>query len=219
MLPRLFELAHFFQHAAEIELRQAALQIQSNGAAVALRGLLEISLLVVERSAINQGVGALRILPQRVFVRVNRLRPRLTIRAVGFVVQRQREPLIRAALGNHLDFFIQLARLEIHYELAGHRFEPRAFALDDDVLAIGKNAQLGERRLHLRKLLAQRRQSAPQPRGGNTLLDQLLDGAQRDEVAKIVEARALLVSRGNQLEAVPVVQLFWRQTQDALDRS
>ena len=49
------------------------------------------------------------------------------------------------------------------------------------------------------------------------MLNQLLYGAQGDEVAKIVEAVALIVSRGNEFEAVPVVQLFWRQTQDALD--
>ena len=49
------------------------------------------------------------------------------------------------------------------------------------------------------------------------MLNQLLYGAEGDEVAEIVEAITLIVARGNEFEAVPVVQLFWRQTQDALD--
>src|SRR5215472_2250431 len=173
MLPRVFELAHFFQHAAQIEMRQPVLCIACKRAVVAVCGLLEISLFVVQRSAIDQRVRALWILPQRMLVSVNGFRPRLAVRAVRLVVERQCEPLIRA--------------------------------------------ELGERRLHLRKLFAKRRQCSAQAACGNSLLDELLDGAKRDEVAEIVKAVALIVPSGNQFEAVPIVQLFWRQTQDTLD--
>src|SRR5256884_9125308 len=47
--------------------------------------------------------------------------------------------------------------------------------------------------------------------------DQLLYRAQRDQIAKVVEAAPLIFPRGDQLESVPVVQLFWRQTQNTLD--
>src|SRR5215469_7991856 len=198
-------------------MRQPTLRVAFNGASVAVRGLLEISLFVVERSAINQRVRSVRILPQDIFVSVDGLRPGLAVCAVRFVVERQRKPLVGAALGNDLDFFIQLARLEIHHKLAGQRFQARTLPLHDDVLAIGKDAQLGQRRLHLRKFFAQRRERASQAAGGNARFDQLLYGAQGDEVAKVVEAAALIFPRGDQLEAVPVIQLFWRQTQDTLD--
>ena len=68
MLPRFFELADFFQHASQIEVRQAALRVACNRAAIALRSLFKISLFVVQRAAINQRVGALRILPQRMWL-------------------------------------------------------------------------------------------------------------------------------------------------------
>src|SRR5438874_5260898 len=106
MLARLFELADFFQHATQIEVCQPALGIAFNGAAIAAGSLFEISLFVVERSAIDQGVGAPRILPQSVLVGVDRFRPGFAVCAVGFVIERQSEPLIGAALGNDLNFLV-----------------------------------------------------------------------------------------------------------------
>src|SRR2546429_5083400 len=44
--------------------------------------------------------------------------------------------------------------------------------------------------------------------------DQLLYRAQRDQIAKVVEAAPLIFPRGDQLESVPVVQLFWRRSEE-----
>ena len=198
-------------------MRQAAPWVGFNGAPETVRSFFEISLFVVQRSAVDERVGPSGIASQSIFVRVNGLGPGLAVCSVRFVIERQREPLIRAALGNHLDLFIQLARLEIHHELAGQWLQPRALALDDDVFSIGKNPQLGQRRLDLGKFFTKRCERASQAIGRNTGFDQLLNGAQGDEVAEIVKTVALIIPRGDQLEAIPVVQLFWRQTQNTLD--
>src|SRR6266852_5746967 len=56
VFPSRVEIPHFFQNASQIKVRQSAAGLQGNCTAEIFRGLFEVSILVVQGSAIEQGV-------------------------------------------------------------------------------------------------------------------------------------------------------------------
>src|SRR5882762_3764101 len=136
---------------------------------------------------------------------------------IGFVLQCDCEPVLRAAFRHHANFIVQFARIEIQHELAADGFEAGAVVFDDYVAAVGEDAQLGERRLHLRELFVERDKGAAEAICRDTFFDELLGGAQGDEVAKIVKFFGAAFARRNQLQTLPVVELLVGDVQEALE--
>src|SRR5580692_5878879 len=138
---------------------------------------------------------------------------------VGFVFERRGEPLvrIRPRLGDHAHLLAQFAGLKVHCKLAGHRLKARAAVFDKNVFSIGKNAKLRKRRMRVRKLFAKRHQGVPQPAGGHSFCNELLDGAQSDQIAEIVVAAAFFFAGRNEAQAVPVIQLLPGQADNSLN--
>src|SRR5258708_38751449 len=138
---------------------------------------------------------------------------------VSFVLQRQREPVFRGALRHDANLVGPVARVEVDHNMARDGLEARAVMFHNYVAAVGENAQLGKRRLHLRQLFVQRDQRAAQAVGGDALLDELFRGAQRDQIAKVIKFFGAAFARRNQLQALPVVELLVGDVQDALELS
>src|ERR1700675_4287359 len=88
--------------------------------------------------------------------------------------------------------------------------------LYEDVFSIRKNAQFRQWRGHMGELLAKRHQSMPQPAGGHSFFNQLLDRAKADQIAEVVKTASFFFSRRNEAQAVPVIQLLPGQTHDPL---
>src|SRR6266568_926761 len=101
-------------------------------------------------------------------IRIDRLGPCFS---VSFILQRGSKPFIGIATSNDTYSFVKLASLEIQYKLTRQRFQPCSMAFHKHVLSVGKNSQLSQRRLDLRKLLAERGKCTLQSVGGHPFFD------------------------------------------------
>ncbi len=101
-------------------------------------------------------------------IRIDRLGP---VFPVSFILQRGGKPFIGIATSNNTHSLVKLASLEIQYKLTRQRFQPCSMAFHKHVLSVGKNSQLSQRRLDLRKLLAERGKCTLQSVGGHPFFD------------------------------------------------
>src|SRR5260370_33145520 len=131
------EFTEFFHHTSQIEMRQSVFGIQRKGAPEVLRRLFEIPILVVERPAIDQYLGPLRINAQSSVIRIDGFGPVLSLR---FILECSGQPFVGIAAGHDAHSFVKLASLEMQYELTRQRFQPRSIALHYDIFSIGENA-------------------------------------------------------------------------------
>src|SRR6202007_3128435 len=165
---------HLVQHASQIKLRQSVVSIKSNGALEVLGSLLEIPILVVERSTVEQRVYLLRVDLQSAVIGLDRVVSRA---CAGLAGQCWGKPVLSAApacagrFGNNAHLFVNFASLEVQDELPGDRFETGSMSFDDDVFAVRENTQLGQRRLRFAELLAKGIKRALQPVDGHALFN------------------------------------------------
>ena len=127
---------------------------------------------------------------------------------IGFVLEREGEPIVGIALGHHADFVAEFAGVEIEDELAGDGLEVGAFVIDDDVAAVGEDAKFGERLFDFGEFLIQSCEREAEAVGGDAALDELLGGAEADEVAEIVEIIAGCFARRDDAQLFPIGELF-----------
>src|SRR6266568_5019366 len=138
-------------------------------------------------------------------IRIDRLGPCFS---VSLILQRGTKPFIGIPPSNDPYSLVKPASLEIQYKLARQRFHPRSMAFHKHIFSVAKNSQLSQRRLNLRKLLAERGKRAPQPVCGHSFFDQLLNRAQANQIAEVIEAVSLVFSTGDETQTVPIVQLL-----------
>src|SRR5579863_3913135 len=177
-------------------------------------GFLQVAALVEKRPIIDERIDSLRIYQQCAFVGFERFG---LLVMVGFILQRGGQPVVGSASAHDPHFFIELASFKVQYKLAGKWFEAGSAAFDDHIFTVGKNEQLGQRRLNLGEFFAKSGKSAPQAVGRNSTFGELLDCAEANQVAEIVRANSLLAARRNKAQTVPIIQLLASQTENALD--
>src|SRR5215471_5051047 len=136
MLARRLHLADFVQHTSQVEVGQCIPRIESDGAPEVFGSLLEIPILIMERTAIEQRVDPLRVRLQGAVISANRLGACSFAR---FASQGPGKPVISTALacagwqGNDADALVNFARFKVQNKLPGKRFKASAMAFDDDV--------------------------------------------------------------------------------------
>src|SRR6267143_220895 len=177
-------------------------------------GFFKIPFFVAKRSAIEQSIDFLWINAQSMIVRFDRLRPVIFL---GFIFERSGQPVIGIGPGHDAHFFANLASLKIQYKLPRKRFQTGPLSFHYNIFAVGENTQLRQRHVNLSKLFAKSGKGSPQTVGRHSPVNQLLYGAKADQIAKTVEAVSLFFSGRNKAQAVPILQLFPGQTQDALN--
>src|ERR1700682_4281193 len=117
-------------------MSQSIFGVQCKSAPEVLRRLFGVSILVVERPAIDKYLGPSGIDAQSTIIRIDRLGPGLSL---GFILECRGQPLIGIAPGYDTHAFLKLASLEIQYELPRQRFQPRPPTLHNDIFSVGKN--------------------------------------------------------------------------------
>src|SRR5437773_4172502 len=192
---------------------QSVFRVQSESATEVLRRLFEISILVAKRPAIDQYLKPLGIDAQGTLIRIDCLGPGLPL---GLISECRGQPLIGIATRHDTNSFVKLANLEVQHKLTRQRFQSRPAALHNDIFPIGENAQLRQRGVDLGKFLTKCRKRSSQTVGGHSFFDQLLYGAQANQVAEVVEAASLFFSGRDKAQAVPIIQLLPGQTHNAL---
>src|ERR1700677_3338865 len=116
--------------------------VASDGAEKTGGSVFEVALFVGEHAEIDQGFDVVGSYREHAAVGVDGLQVRF---GVGLVLQSEGKPVIGVALGHDADFVAKLASVEVENELAGDRFEMRAIVIDDNVAAVGEDAEFGER--------------------------------------------------------------------------
>src|SRR6202521_1323338 len=101
-------------------MSQSIFGVQCKSAPEVLRRLFEVSILVVERPAIDQYLGPSGIDAQSTIVCIDRFGPSLSL---GFILECRGQPLVSIAPGHDTHSFLKLASLEIQYELTRRRFQ------------------------------------------------------------------------------------------------
>src|SRR5258708_9240136 len=161
--------------------------------------LFQVSFFIAKRSAIEQSIDFLWINAQSVIVRFDRLRPVIFL---GVIFERGGQPVISIGPGHDARFFVKLASLEIQYELTRQWLQAGSAAFYKDVFSVEKDAQFSQGRLRVGELFTKRGKRSPQPTGGHSFFGPLLDSAEANQVAKIVEAASLFFSTSGKYQAI-----------------
>ncbi len=154
--------------------------------------LFQVPFFVAKRSAIQQSIDFLWINAQSMIVGFDRLRPGIFL---GVIFERGGQPVIGIGSSHDAHFFAKLARLEIQGKLARERLKACTAAFHKDVSSVRKDAQFRQGHLRVGKFFTKRGKSTTQAVGGHSFFDQLLNCAQANQIAKIVEAVSLFFSR------------------------
>ena len=145
-----FEVAEFVEDTAEIEVSDGVVGIAGDGPQKTSGGVFEVTLFVGEHTQIDQRFNVIGSDRQNAAVGVDGLQMGI---GIGFVLQGEREPIVGVALWHDADFVTEFPGVEIEDELAGDGFEVRAVVIDDDVAAVGEDAEFGERLFDFREFL------------------------------------------------------------------
>src|SRR5262249_14458994 len=139
----LLGFTEFLQNGSQVRMGKGVFRRCLYGTLEAVGGSLEISLFVVQGSAVNQGFYHLRLQTQGLAISVNGVG---RVFSVVRAFEGAGEPLLRSVFlpGDDADLFLQLAGFEIQEKLARQRIKTRATPFDDDIPTVGKNAQFGK---------------------------------------------------------------------------
>lgn len=214
MLTGGFELAELFEDTAQVEVGDGTAGLHGDGAQEGVRGLFQLALIVGEHAEIDERIHVPRVNGKDALVGLDGL---WAGGGIAFVLEREGEPVFGVALGHEADFVAELAGVEIEDELAGDGLQARAVLLDDDVAAVREDAELGQRRLDFGEFLVEGDQRAAQAVRGDAIFDQLLGGAEADEIAKVVKFIGAALAGRDEAKFFPIVELLIGDGQDALE--
>jgi hypothetical protein len=138
--------AELVQDAAEIEMGDGVVGVAGNGAEETGGRAFQVTLFVRKHAEIDQCLDVRRVYGQNAAVGLDRLGMRF---GIGLVLQGEGKPIADVAFGHDANFVAEFAGIEIQHKLAGDGFEVCAVVVDDNVAAVGENAEFRERLLDL----------------------------------------------------------------------
>ena len=209
-----FQLAELFEDAAEVEVGDGAAGVYGDRALKGVDGVFQVALLVGEHAEIYEGIDMAGTGGEDVAVGIDGLGAGF---GFGFVLAGEGKPVFGISLGHEADFVVELAGVEVEDELAGNGLEAGAVALDDDVAAVGQDAELGEGGLDFGEFLVEGDEGAAKAVGGDAFFDELLGGAKADQIAEVVELAGTALAGRDEAKLFPIGELLISDVQDALE--